>query len=157
MGQHQLLLLVFSVVIVGISMILGITSYTEEQKKSEKDAANLAMIDLAGKAIAYRRTPASMNGGTAADGTSSFAGFKMESIGAKLKTGDGGGYDLLGDGSCFTGHPTPDGAEFRAAWYPNGDCDTSNNIVLNMTITGDNIESVVIEEGGYANDWRKGL
>ena len=156
MAQHQLMLLVFSVVVVGISLLLGITTYTEDQKKSERDSANLALIDLAGKAIAYRRTPASMNGGTDANGISSFEGFTMDAIGAKPREGDGGGYDLLGDGSCFTGHATPDGSQFKAAWYPNGDCDTSNNIVLNMTIAGDNIESVTISEGGFANEWRRG-
>ncbi len=153
MAQHQLMLLVLSVIVVGVSLILGITTYTEDKKKFERDTANTALIDLAGKAIAYRRTPESMDGGTKADGSSSFAGFTMDAIGSKKRTGEGGGYDLLGDGSCFTGHPTPDGAEFKAAWYPKGDCETSNNIVLNMTITGSTLSSVTIENGGYAQTW----
>ena len=95
-----------------------------------------------------------MNGGTRGDGTSSFDGFSMEAVGATLRAGDGGGYDLLGDGSCFTGHATPDGQEFRAAWYPNGDCETSNNIVLRMIVSGTDAASITIEDGGYASDWR---
>ncbi len=154
MAQHQLMLLVLSVIIVGVALLLGISSYTQDKKKFERDTANTALIDLAGKAMAYRRTPESMDGGTSADGTASFSGFTMEAIGAEARQGEGGGYDLLGDGSCFTGHPTPDGAEFKAAWYPNGDCDTSNNVVLKLTVTGGDINSITIEEGGYAPDWR---
>ena len=56
MAQHQLMLLVLSVIVVGVSLILGITTYTEDKKKFERDTANTALIDLAGKAIAYRRT-----------------------------------------------------------------------------------------------------
>ena len=116
MAQHQLLLLVFTVIAVGVAMVMGLYTYGEDKKKMARDTANVALIDLAGKAIAYRRTPSAMNGGTRADGTSSFDGFTMESVGARLREGDGGGYDLLGDGSCFTGHATPDGAHFKAAW-----------------------------------------
>lgn len=154
MAQQQLMLLVFSIVVVGLALLMGITTYTEDQKKFARDNASVALVDLATKAIAYRRTPESMNGGTKADGTSSFAGFTMDAVGADKRTGSGGGYDLLGDGSCFTGHPTPDGSAFKAAWYPNGDCDTSNNIVLNVTVDGLTSDDIKIEEGGYANEWR---
>ncbi len=153
MAQHQLLLLVLTVIVVGLSMVLGITNYQEDQKKFEREAANMALVDLAGKAISYRRTPESMNGGTKASGEASFEGFSMESTGATLANTDGGGYDLLSNGSCFTGNPTADGSEFRAAWYPNGDCETSSNIVLRMTISGSSVDDITIEDGGYANEW----
>ncbi len=154
MAQHQLMLLVLTIIITGVALVLGVTTYTQDQKKFERDAANTILLDLAGKAIAYRRTSEAMNGGTRSNGTSSFDGFRMESVGAT--PGNNGGYDLLGDGSCFTGHATPDGSQFKAAWYPNGDCDSSSNVVLKMTITGDNLESVTMEDGGYANAWRQG-
>lgn len=156
MAQQQLLLLVLSIIIVGVSLVLGITTYSEDKKDFERDAANAALVDLATRAIAYRTTPRTMNGGTRGDGSSSFEGFTMEAVGATLRDSEGGGYDLLGDGSCFTGHATPDGTEFRAAWYPAGDCDTSNNIVLKMTVTGIDASSISIEDGGYAKEWRNG-
>lgn len=134
-------------------MVMGISSYQEDQKKFEREAANMALVDLASKALAYRRTPESMNGGTKANGEASFEGFTMEKIGATLRDADGGGYDLLANGSCFTGNSTSDGSEFRAAWYPNGDCETSSNIVLRMVISGSDVNDITIEDGGYANEW----
>ncbi len=154
MAQQQLLLLVLSIIIVGVSLVLGITTYSEDKKDFERDAANAALVDLATRAIAFRTTPRTMGGGTRGNGTSTFEGFTMEAVGAKLRDSEGGGYDLLGDGSCFTGHATPDGKEFKAAWYPRGDCETSSNIVLKMTVTGIDAGSIVIEDGGYAFDWR---
>ncbi len=154
MAQQQLLLLVLGIIIVGVSLLLGITTYSEDKKDFERDTANAALVDLATRAIAYRTAPKTMSGGTRGDGTSSFEGFTMEAVGATQREGEGGGYDLLGDGSCFTGHATPVGKAFKAAWYPNGDCENSNNIVLKMTVTGIDLSSIVVEDGGYAIDWR---
>ncbi|MFK7845846.1 MAG: hypothetical protein AB8G77_11125 [Rhodothermales bacterium] len=153
MAQHQLLLLVLTVMVVGVSMVMGLASYQENQKKFEREAAYMAMVDLAGKAMAYRRTPESLNGGTKANGVASFEGFTMEKVGAILREGDGGGYDLLANGSCFTGNANSDGSQFRAAWYPNGDCDSSSNIVLRMIVSGSEPDDISIEDGGYANEW----
>ena len=154
MAQQQLLLLVLSVIIVGVSLLLGITTYSKDKKDFERDAANTALVELATRAIKYRNTPKIFNGGTRSDGSSSFEGFSMEAVGATRRDSEGGGYDIMGDGSCFTGHATPDGQEFRAAWYPNGDCENSSNIVLRMTVSGNDAASITIEEGGYATDWR---
>ena len=147
------MLLVLSVVVVGVALIKGLDTYAENNKTFDRDAANAALVELASKAIAYRQMPAILNGGKKADGSTSFSGITMDALGADARISEGGGYDLLGDGSCFTGHATPDGNEFRAAWYPNGDCDTSNNVVLKMTVAGVDLNSITVEAGGYAAEW----
>ncbi|MCF7792725.1 MAG: hypothetical protein K9N09_01465 [Candidatus Cloacimonetes bacterium] len=67
MGTQQILLIILSVVIVGVSIATGITMYKERAKEANRRAVVQDMFNVASLALAYRRTPASHGGGKVDD------------------------------------------------------------------------------------------
>ena len=63
MGQQQLLLLVLGIVIVGLAVVIGIQSFTENQHKSEVDRYTEMGVAMAGDLIAYHMKPEATGGG----------------------------------------------------------------------------------------------
>ena len=63
MGYQQILMLFLSVVIIGISVTVGITIYTHEMTRINRQSIISDMNIFAGVANAYYKTPANMGGG----------------------------------------------------------------------------------------------
>lgn len=72
MGQQQLLLVVLGVIVVGISVIAGITIFREYALSTKRDALFNEANHIAAMAMSYYRTPAAMGGGS-----NSFIGFDI--------------------------------------------------------------------------------
>lgn len=67
MGQQQLLLLTLGIVIVGLSVVVGISSFDENRAKAKADAHTADAVDVASKIITWHLTPAMMGGNDDAD------------------------------------------------------------------------------------------
>ncbi|MEM6783067.1 MAG: hypothetical protein AAF624_04955 [Bacteroidota bacterium] len=78
MGQQQLLLLVLGIVIVGLAVVTGIESFNDQHRKAQLDRHSEAAVTMAGKIIAWAKTPAAMGGG---GGVPDWTTFSVESIG----------------------------------------------------------------------------
>ena len=84
MGQQQLLLLVLGIVIVGLSVVVGIQAFGENQKKANSDALVNDAIRLTSDAQAWKLKPAAFGGGADAAG---FTGLTLEQLGYKVEGG----------------------------------------------------------------------
>ena len=67
MGQQQLLLLVLGIVIVGLSVIIGISAFSENRIKSSADAMVADGLRIASDAQAWALKPEQAGGGGGAD------------------------------------------------------------------------------------------
>ena len=83
MGQQQLLLLVLGIVIVGLSVVVGIQAFGENQKKANADALVNDAIRIASDAQAWKLKPAAFGGGADVTG---FTGLTLEQLGYKVET-----------------------------------------------------------------------
>ena len=63
MGQQQLLLIVLSAIIVGISIVVGINMFTTSAGRANQDAIMQDLVTVAGRAQEWYRQPAVLNGG----------------------------------------------------------------------------------------------
>jgi Tfp pilus assembly protein PilE len=63
MGQQQLLLIVLGVIIVGIAVVVGITTFAASSTSSNRDAVVSDLTHLATVAQAYYQTPIALAGG----------------------------------------------------------------------------------------------
>ena len=63
MGQQQLLLLVLGIVIVGLSVVVGIEAFEENNRKSSFDRIAGQAIDYAGKMLEWKMKPRAQGGG----------------------------------------------------------------------------------------------
>ncbi len=63
MGQQQLLLIILAAIIVGVAVAVGILLFRTTAVDSARDAVVNDLTDLASRAQAYYRKPASMAGG----------------------------------------------------------------------------------------------
>ena len=77
MGQTQLLMIVLAVIIVGIAVTVGITSFSESALSANRDAIANDCATALSKAQGWRRKPTSLGGGG-----NSFAGFTLAKVGA---------------------------------------------------------------------------
>lgn len=73
MGQQQLLLLVLGIVIVGLSVVVGIQAFGENQKKANADALVSDAIRIASDAQAWKLKPAAFGGGANATKWTNFS------------------------------------------------------------------------------------
>lgn len=83
MGQQQLLLLVLGIVIVGLSVVVGIQAFGENQKKANADALVNDAIRIASDAQAWKLKPAAFGGGADAAG---FTGVTLQQLGYTTET-----------------------------------------------------------------------
>ncbi len=63
MGQQQLLLLVLSAIIVGISIVIGINMFASSATQANSDAVLQDCLNIGARAQEWYRKPASMGGG----------------------------------------------------------------------------------------------
>ncbi|MEM8600926.1 MAG: hypothetical protein AAGF99_13490 [Bacteroidota bacterium] len=63
MGQQQLLLLVLGIVIVGLAVVVGIESFSENKSKSEIDRYTAMGVEMGAEIIAWYKKPTAMGGG----------------------------------------------------------------------------------------------
>jgi len=118
MGQQQLLLLVLSAVIVGISIVVGINMFGASAYQSNQEAVLQDMVTIASKAQEWYRKPAVLGGGNRTftgvnlrdlgfpDSTANGA-YSLSNIGAQQFDVDATGQeDGNGDGNPFTASVT---------------------------------------------------
>ena len=144
MGQQQLLLLVLSTVIVGVTIVSGLDAYTSIERNSRKDMANAKMAEIAGRAIGWRNTPKPLMGGKNADGTSSFEGITLQKLGITSEE-----YLFLSDGSCIDFIVQNGGQQLDIAWQPEGDCGSTSNVLFKLEITGISEADIAYKDGNY--------
>jgi hypothetical protein len=119
MGQQQLLLLVFGIVIVAVATISGIQVFKEGDSKFEEDRERLAMLSFVTEAQVWKMKPAIFGGG-ANGNDADFTGFKPASIG--LTVGGNAGttpYVLVNEVGCFRFFPSASNLQINAL---NDDC-----------------------------------
>jgi hypothetical protein len=90
MGQQQLLLLVLGIVIVGLSVVVGIQAFGENQKKANSDALVNDAIRIASDAQAWKLKPAAFGGGADVAGVSNFTGLTLAQLGYSTADADNG-------------------------------------------------------------------
>ncbi len=104
MGQQQLILLVLATIIVGLAIVVGIRTFTENSTKSNSDALMQDAVRMANDAQAWKQKPAMFGGqtlytgATVANDVDNFTGTQLERIGyAVTSTGIGlsGSYENL--------------------------------------------------------------
>ncbi|MEL7362039.1 MAG: hypothetical protein AAFN13_08195 [Bacteroidota bacterium] len=78
MGQQQLLLLVLSIVIVGLSVVNGIQAFTENDRKARIDRYFTNVNRIAADALAWKAKPRALGGGT---GANYMTGLSFEDLG----------------------------------------------------------------------------
>ncbi|MBX2822343.1 MAG: hypothetical protein KTR29_21790 [Rhodothermaceae bacterium] len=147
MGQQQLLLLVLSTVIVGFSIVLGLDAYTATERNARKEMANTKMAEIAGRAIGWRNTPKTMQGGRNTDGTSSFEGFELSELGISEDP-----YLFLPDGSCISCVVRNGGQQLDIQWQPNGDCESGSDVLFKLEVTGTELADITYVTGDYTWD-----
>jgi hypothetical protein len=76
MGQQVILLVVLSVLIVGISVVVGITMFNAQNVQSNRDLVSSDMVNLAADCFQYKSRPSTMIGGNG-----SYAGYTISSTG----------------------------------------------------------------------------
>ena len=62
MGQQQLLLLVLGIIIVGLSVVVGINAFSQNQKKSNADAMIVEALNIASSLQSWSLKPAMIGG-----------------------------------------------------------------------------------------------
>ena len=88
MGQQQLLLLVLSIVLVGLAVVVGIQAFTENQRKSMRDAMTNDLVNLGSQAQAWMLKPTAYGGPAEEEG---FASLTIPEMGYRI--GDDGMYE----------------------------------------------------------------
>ncbi len=84
MGQQQLLLIILGVIIVGIAIAVGLSSFSAQSIQSNRDAIINDLNNLAAQAYQYRIRPTSMGGGQ--------GDYTNFSIPSKMQTNENGTY-----------------------------------------------------------------
>jgi len=96
MGQQQLLLLVLGTVIVGLSVVVGINAFSENQKQSNADAMVTDALRIASDIQAYAAKPDQYGGGGGWSSTSTNAPDFGDDLGYTEET-DGAAADQYGN------------------------------------------------------------
>ena len=87
MGQQQLLLLVLGLVLVGLSVLVGIQAFSENQKKTNLDLMTNDAVRIASAVQVWKATPNALGGG-ASDANFTRTTFAQIGIAAESGTGD---------------------------------------------------------------------
>lgn len=135
MGQQQLLLLVLGIVIVGLSVVVGIQAFGENQKKANADALVNDAIRIASDIQAWKLKPTAFGGGA---GQSDFANLTLAQLGYEVTAGV---YTNLNGEFEITNTPGAT-VEITANSLPGSDND--NQVVVTVSGTApDDIQTVV--------------
>ncbi|MCF8261524.1 MAG: hypothetical protein K9J12_12175 [Melioribacteraceae bacterium] len=126
MGQQQLLLIVLGVIIVGISVVVGISVFSASSTSANRDAVVSDLTTLANMAQQYYRKPTAMGGG----GNS----FSSWSIPASLAATGNGSYAATVTASQVT---------LVGTGNQLGD-DETNNVSVTMYVGSNAIDSTIV-------------
>ncbi|MEM0963945.1 MAG: hypothetical protein AAGK21_15565 [Bacteroidota bacterium] len=88
MGQQQLLLLIVGVIIVGLAVIVGIESFSENQRKFRQDQTIHLINDIVAKAQLWKMTPPPLGGG-GVGGSDNFRTFTLDAVGLRATSTQG--------------------------------------------------------------------
>ncbi len=122
MGSQQLLLIIVGVLMIGLSIAIGITLFSDSAAASNRDAVGTDLESHASKAQVFYRRPKSMGGGG-----SSFVGFTLTEQSAKNHNGE---YDVSGATSSSV---TIQGTGHEIGY------DRSTPVMVAITVTPDSI------------------
>lgn len=136
MGQQQLLLLVLGIVIVGLSVVVGIQAFGENQKKANADALVSDAVRIASDVQAWNLKPTAFGGGGGA-----FTGVALSDLGyatADADNGDcaAGQYGNLN--GCFTLAEANGTVTITATSIP----DSGNDNQVVVTVVGTTPEDI---------------
>ncbi|MEM6785609.1 MAG: hypothetical protein AAF624_17955 [Bacteroidota bacterium] len=150
MGQQQLLLLVLSIVIVGLSVVNGIEAFGENRKKFLQDQTIALMMDMVTKAQAWKMTHTALGGGDNGD-PDDFSALSLSNLGltteglherdTEAETGSqgmGGSYLMRTDFACLKIGPTITGVRVIAL---NLDCDLAS-AWMQIVVRGTSLEDL---------------
>ena len=110
MGQQQLLLLILSAIIVGVSIVMGINMFGENAAQANQDAVTQDVLTIASRAQGWFRRPVQLGGGGRSFNGVTLAGLNFATPndnGSYAATVTAGGDSLRIVG---TGNENPDGA-----------------------------------------------
>lgn len=129
MGQQQLLLLVLGIVIVGLSVVVGIQAFGENQKKANADALVNDAVRIASDAQAWKLKPAAFGGGAAVD----LSTLQFSNLGYKVN--EDGDYENLN--GTFELSESGSGVLITAKSPENSNLDNTVYVRVCGTSTGD--------------------
>ena len=155
MGFHQLITIVLSTVVTAVGLTMGISMFEADANKFERDAANVAMLDVASRAVAWSNKPQMMGGGMDAYGSASFSEATMEKLGYE-HAGISDGALILPDGSCISGKPAGGGKSFHIEWHPMGDCHDPEQVALRLELNGPALDHISMVENDQGGTWQDG-
>ncbi len=122
MGSQQLLLIIVGVLMIGLSIAIGITLFSDSASASNRDAIGTDLESHASKAQVYHRRPRSMGGGGG-----SFVGFALTEVSSKNHNGE---YEVSS--------PTASSVTIQGTGHEIG-YDRSTPVMVAMTVTPDSI------------------
>lgn len=64
MGQQQLLLLILGIVLVGVAVVIGISTFSERNDEADFDASASEAMRVAGNILSWKHTPSTLGGGS---------------------------------------------------------------------------------------------
>ncbi len=89
MGTQQLLLIILGVIVVGISVVVGISLFGANAQQSNADAVIEDILRIGAAAQAFAQKPRALGGGSG-----SFAGITLQKCGWKSGTNENGTYSF---------------------------------------------------------------
>lgn len=134
MGYQQILMLVLGVIIIGLSVTVGLTMFTQQMMSINRQSIISDMNIFAGTANAYYKTPANMGGGAATwdiDRMGMWFGYNYDAANNSISNGNGT-YIFSADGDVLTIIGT--GTEIGN--------DGSENVKATLQLTGHSCEIV---------------
>ncbi len=84
MGQQQLLLLVLSAIIVGVSIVIGINMFSSSAIQANQDAVLQDCLNIAARAQEWFRRPAILSGGNRSFEKVTFKSLNIDSTNANV-------------------------------------------------------------------------
>ncbi len=96
MGQQQLLLLVLSAIIVGVSIVIGINMFTSGAAQANEDAVVQDCMMIAARAQEWYRKPGEMGGGNRSFANIDLTKLNIDSVNANASVP----YTLDGSAGC---------------------------------------------------------
>lgn len=133
MGTQQLLLIVLSVIIVGISVAIGITMFSEGSAKANLDALTIDMQRYASACQQWAKKPLSMGGGANSFATIGTGAAAFTNIGMRNQN-DNGTFTITG--------PTATQLTLTGVGTSDGDDDGINCTIV-MTVLDDSVRTNV--------------
>jgi hypothetical protein len=135
MGQQQLLLILFSVILCGLAVVFGITMFSASAASANLEAITNDLIALASRARQFYLKPVSLGGGG-----NSFSGLSADATGmaqlTKRTTNENGTYSISTAGNAAS-------VTLQGVGKNDGDGD-GTNCTVQVTVFDDSLATVII-------------